>query len=350
MTKYHVSETEKLFFIKRLSQLVGSGIPLLESVMMLSTHSTRRTQELGSHVAVSLEQGLSLSRALERFPDVFGNFEISVVRIGEYSGTLATSLAYLAEELARQRTLRRSILGSLLYPGLITIATLCITGFLMLYLFPRIMPVFLSLHVPLPLTTRIMIASTTFLLTWGWLVLLLLVLIVLGAVVWHRKDERFRHGYAACTLRLPLIGTLLRDYHLATSIRMLGVLLSHGVSLMEAVPLTTNASTHHLYRRAYGELMEHVTAGERIALSLARHPYLFPLTLVQLIDVGERSGTLAETLLYSAQLYESDIAETTRTLSTLIEPALMTMMGLLVGFVAISIITPIYGITQHLHG
>lgn len=350
MTKYHLSETEKLFFIKRLSQLVGAGIPLLESVMMLSAHSTKRTQELSDHIVTTLEQGVSLSRALGHFPKIFGNFEVRVVHIGESSGTLTTSLTYLADELAKQRTLRRSILGSLLYPAIITIATLLITGFLMLYLFPRIMPVFLSLHIPLPLTTRVMIASTTFLLAWGWLVLILLIFLLGIAVTLYRRDERFRSRCATGALRIPLVGTLLRDYHLATSIRMLGTLLSHGVPLMEAVPLTTTASGHHLYQRAYGQLMERISAGERIATSLTHYPHLFPLALVQLIEVGERSGTLAETLLYGAQLYESDIAETTRTLSTLIEPALMTMMGLLVGFVAVSIITPIYGITQHLHG
>ena len=350
MTKSRLSETEKLFFIKRLAQLVHAGIPLLESVTMLSKHAAPRSQNVSREIATDLEQGLSLARALERFPHLFKSFEISVVTIGESSGTLATSLTYLAEELAKRRTLRRSVLGSLLYPALITFATLSITGFLMLYLFPRIMPVFLSLHIPLPLTTRIMIATSSFLLAWGWALGLFFILLVLCAMAWYRTDERFRNAYATGVLRVPLIGTLLRDYHLATSIRTLGILLSHGVSLAEAVPLTARASSHHQYRRAYDAVMERVVAGERIAESLAQHPRLFPLVLIQLVEVGERSGTLAETLLYSAHLYETDIEETTRTLGTLIEPALMIMMGLLVGFIAVSIITPIYGITQHLHG
>ena len=350
MTKHRLPETERLFLIKRLAQLLRASIPLSESISLLKEHSSKKAQAILSLITDDIHQGLSLAHAFRRFPRNFSPFEIQVVHIGESSGTLALSLTYLAEELTKQRTLRRSVLGSLLYPALITSTTFLITGFLMVYLFPRILPVFVSLHIQLPLTTRIMIAVSTFLLTWGWLVLLLIALGSVGLIAWYRFDAGFRYRFAIVVLYVPLIGTLLRDYHLATSVRMLGILLSHGVPLLEALPLTTNASSHLVYRRAYGELLEHILAGERIAPSLTLTPHLFPPLVVQLIEVGERSGTLAETLLYTASLYESDIQETTRTLSTLIEPALMTVMGLLVGFIAVSIITPIYGITQHLHG
>jgi type IV pilus assembly protein PilC len=141
---------------------------------------------------------------------------------------------------------------------------------------------------------------------------------------------------------------MLRSYNLANGARTLGLLLKSGVPFSEALAVTAETTKNRLYRDAYSEMREVVVRGEKISVYLASKKKLFPDMMTHMIAVGERSGTLSETLVYLSEMYDAEVDDFTRNLSTLIEPALMIVMGVVVGFIAISIITPIYGITQNL--
>jgi type IV pilus assembly protein PilC len=344
-----LSRTDRIMLAKRLAYLTRAGIPLMESVHMLEADSSANTTAILRSIGADLENGSPLARALARFPRTFSGFEVAIVRMGEASGMLSSNLEYLAEELRKADMLRKKLLGSLAYPAVIAIATLLITGFLTLYLFPRIMPVFLSLRIELPITTRAVIALSSFLMHWGVWLALAFAGMVLALTIGIRRNTGVRMRCASLALATPLIGPLLKSYHLATALRTLGRLLGSGMPLSEAAALTARAVQHPLYQRAYENLESVIARGERISQSLGRTPTLFPAIVVQMIAVGERSGTLSDTLLYLAELYETEVDDRTRILSTLMEPALMILMGIVVGFIAVSIIAPIYGITDHLH-
>jgi general secretion pathway protein F len=346
-----LSLKDQAFFAKRLAFLINAGVTLVESFTMLRDQGRGKSQKkVFDSVLGDIAAGQSLSRSFGRFPKAFGDFTISIVKIGESSGTLAMSLAYLAEELKKKQALRRKLVGAFVYPGLIALATLGITAFLMLYLFPKIMPVFASLHTELPVSTRIVMGLSVFLQQWGFLVIPGFIAVPIIFFLACKHNRVFHTWVDRTVLRVPVAGAIIQYYNVANSTRTLGLLLKSGITLSGAIQITAETTRNLAYKREYAELVAVVNRGERISSYLAKRRAMFPDVISHMIAVGERSGTLSETLAYLSELYEHEVDEFTKNLSTLIEPALMIVMGIIVGFIAISIITPIYGITQNLHG
>lgn len=341
---------EQTFFAKRLAFLTNAGVPTLESLMMLKEQSRSRSfARILEQVIVDFSSGQFLSTSLRRYEHIFGDFAINLIRVAEASGTLSQNLDYLAEELKKRYTLKRKVIGAFVYPALITVATVGITGFLMLYLFPKITPIFASLHVELPLSTQIVMATSNFLRAHGLWIILNAILISIVVVLIAKKVRRFRFAIHYFILKLPIVGNMFRNFNLANICRTLGLLLKSGVTVSDALPITAETTHNLVYKKELQELSAIVKRGEKISTALLKKPKLFPPVLSQMIAVGERSGNLSDTLTYLAELYEHEVEEFSKDLSTIIEPALMIFMGILVGFVAISIITPIYGITQSIH-
>lgn len=344
-----LSVKEQAFFIKRLSFLIKASVPILEGLSMVSEQTmSRRYARVIDSVLKDVSNGISLSRSLGKFPHIFGEFGINIIKVGESSGTLSQNLDYLADELHKKQVLKRKVMGALVYPAVITVATLAITGFLILYLFPKIMPIFASLKMELPITTQIVIAVSTFLqASGGWLVLGLVVAVTVIFGL-HKQSEWFRFAFDQAVLRMPVFGVMFRYYSLANINRTLGLLLKSGITLAEALPLTADTTQNLVYRAELRHLATSVNRGEQLSKHLKKNRFLFPDVMTQMILIGERSGNLSNTLIYLSELYEAEVEDFTKNLSALIEPALMVIMGIVVGFVAVSIITPIYGITQNL--
>ena len=345
-----LSGKEQAFFAKRLSFLISAGVPILESLHILRDQTRSRGQLIVINSVISdVSNGQTLSKSFSKFPDMFGLFAVNIIKVGETSGTLSQNLDYLAEELKKRQALRRKVVGALVYPALITVATLGITAFLMLYLFPKIMPVFLSMHMTLPLSTRMVIGVSGFLQHWWFVLIVLTTLAVMSFGVARRRNERFRAWVDRSMLRLPVLGDMSRLYNIANGTRTLGLLLKSGVTLSSALVITSETSNNVEYRAQWAAMEEMVNKGQKISLQLAKNEHVFPHLFTQMVAVGEKSGNLSDTLVYVSEFYEVEMDELTKNLSTLIEPALMIFMGLLIGVIAISIITPIYGITQNLH-
>lgn len=341
---------DQTFFAKRLSFLLRSGVPILESLIMIKeqTH-TKSHITLIDAVIADVSNGQFLSTAFERTKRLFGTFAINIIRIGETTGILSENLDYLAEELKKKQALRRKVIGAFIYPAIVTLATIGITTFLVVYLFPKIMPVFTSLHVRLPLTTRVVIWISNFLREDGFLFLAIISIIVASFLIALKKSKRLQLLVDSLTLKIPIAGTIIQYYNLANANRTLSLLLKSGVTLSEALSIVSDTSGNLVYKKEYHTLMETVNRGEKMSSYLHKDRKLFPDILTQIIGVGEKSGDLQNSLLYLAQFYENEVDDFTKNLSNMVEPVLMVCMGILVGFIAISIITPIYGITQNLH-
>jgi type IV pilus assembly protein PilC len=341
---------EQVHFAKRLSFLMNAGVPLVEGLHILKDQIKGGSRgRMIEHVVKDVSSGQSLARSFSKFPRVFNEFTVSIIKVGESSGTLSTNLAYLADELKKKQILRRKVLGALVYPAVITCATFGITGFLMLYLFPKIMPVFASLHSELPLTTRIVMAISVYLQHEGLFVVLGGIIGVFLLMTAVKQSAWIHYWFDFALLRLPIMGKVMEYYNVANSTRTLGLLLRSGVRLSEALPIVAQTTKNLIYRREYLLLWKSVDRGERMSTQLLKRRSYFPELVVHMIAVGERSGSLSDTLVYLSELYEAEVDDFTKNISTLIEPALMVVMGIIVGFIAISIITPIYGITQSLH-
>ncbi len=341
---------EQILFSKRLSFLSRAGVPILESIEIIKDQAkSKRYKNVITAVLESISNGQSLSKSLRKFQNIFGDFAINIIEVGETTGVLSENLEYLSNELRNRNALKKKIIGAFVYPAVVSVATIGITGFLMIYLFPKITPVFASLHANLPLSTRALIYISNLAQTQGWHIMLALLVILILFVISFKKIEKFHFLCDYALLRSPVVGTMFINYNTSNITRTLGLLIKSGLPLSEALPVTSRTCENLVYKSELLKLGQTVNRGEKLSSYLKTRSVLFPDTLTQIVAVGEKSGRLSDSLIYISELFASEVDEFTKNLGTLVEPVLMIVMGLFVGFIAISIITPIYGITQNLH-
>jgi type II secretory pathway component PulF len=340
---------EQVLFAKRLSFLVKAGVSLHESLVIIQNQTkSKQKKRIFETVAHDVASGQYLSKSLGNYQNLFGTFSINIIRIGEHTGTLSLNLTYLAEELQKRHMLRRKVLGALIYPLFITVATIAVTGTLVMFIFPKLMPIFSSLNIALPFTTKILLAISTYLQSW-WLATLLATIIgftlffVLRAswLPLQRVTDRV-------LLALPIAGNIARAYNATDFCRTLRLTINAGIGIAEGLTTVAHITKNTIYRDEYLAMADHVLRGDKISTVMLRDAHVFPDMLPHMILIGETTGSLTETLEYLTELYEADIEDRARNLSNSIEPILLMIMGLLVGLIAVSVITPVYEVTRHM--
>jgi len=344
-----LSTKDQTMFAKRLSFLIHAGVPIIEGLRLLRGFRSKQKAKIFDRIIADVENGQFLSASLEKFRHIFGDFAINIIRVGESVGLLDQNLNYLADELKKKQELRRKIISSLIYPCFIVVATFGIVILLLTFVFPKVLPVFSSLKIKLPWPTQIVIAVSAFVMHYGLYTLVALVAAAILIWLLAKKTETTKLAISHLILRLPLIGQLVQNYQLANFFRTFGLLLKSGITVSSALTIVADSIPNLVYKYALQNLSGSVSRGRKISTELEENQRLFPEIAVQMVATGEHSGNLSETLLYLAQMYENEVDEMTKNLSGAIEPALMVFMGVLVGFIAISIIMPIYMITQNLH-
>jgi len=345
---FRVTNQEKIIFVKHLSIMVKTGMPIIDSLQLLKKQATSKAmKKILTELVNDVSNGQFLSTGLEKFKNVFGDLFINIVRVGEASGILYENLNYLAEELQKSQNLRKKIKGALIYPIIIGVATLGIVGFLTVYIFPKILPVFKSLKITLPITTRILIAVSNFLVVYGFYFVIGLAIFII--FLWLiLKIKIVKYIATRFLLVLPLVKRLSKHYNIANFCRTLGLLLRSDIKVVEALTITATTTNNLIYKEQISKIATGVSRGEEISQFLNNRTDLFPPMVGEMISIGEKTGNLSETLLYLSEFYENDVDDVTKNLSNILEPFLIIVMGVLIGFVALSIITPIYSVTQGL--
>jgi len=292
-----------------------------------------------------LADGFPLSSSLAKYPRIFDSFLTSIIAVGEESGSLSGQLLYLAIQLEKKQELTSKVRGALFYPLVVMTGALGVGTYLAFFLLPKLLPLFNSLHIELPITTRILLAfSKGLLLYWMWVGGGLILAVIIGIVLWQfRPIKHFGHRML---LAMPIFGRLVRDIQLVQINRVLGTLLKSGLQIVPALKVTSASVSNLVYVDALDETVIAVERGETLASTLKGWKRLFPGTAVSMIGVGERTGSLPRSLLAMADFSEREVDNLTKNLSALIEPLLLLILGVVVGFVALSIITPIYQLTQ----
>ncbi|MEK7495910.1 MAG: type II secretion system F family protein [Patescibacteria group bacterium] len=343
-----ISVQEKILFVKNLAVMTKAGMPILDSLRLLQKQTKSKSmKKILEQISGDIANGQFLSTSMERYADIFGDFTVNIIRVGEASGILYENLNYLAEELKKKQELKKKVIGALIYPIIVVIATFSITGFLTIYIFPKILPIFKSLNVNLPITTKILIGVSDFLIVYGVHVMIgIVIAVILGWLILKISTIRFL-THRLITY-LPLLGNISQSYNMANFCRTLGLLLKSDIKVVEALSITANTLTNQVYKKELKAISLEIAGGEEISKHLEKKSHLFPPMLSQLIAIGETTGNLSDTLLYLSEFYENKVDEVTKNLSTILEPLLMIVMGTIVGFIALSIITPIYEVTQGL--
>ena len=343
-----LSTREQIIFAKRLAILIKADIPILASLDMLARQTdSKNGKQIISHLRDCVNDGQSLAAALKCHRQIFGSFAVNVVQIGEISGTLAQNLNYWADDLKKKEELKRSITGALVYPVFIVFAVIGIVILLVGYVFPKIQPIFQSFKTQLPWSTRALIAISDWAQHYG---IYFLAAIFVAAVVFIflAKKPAIKLALDEKILRIPLLGRLLRNYYIANFSRSLGLMLKSDIEIVKTFRIVADTIPNLNYRRNFYEIAAGVDRGESISKLMEENIFLFPPIVTQMVAVGEATGNLSSSLLYISEIHEEEMNSAAKTLSVSIEPILMVFMGLLVGFIAVAIITPIYGITQNL--
>jgi type IV pilus assembly protein PilC len=343
-----VSLAERIMFVKHMSMMIHSGMTEVESLRLIRSQiKSKGFLKILDEVIGNIENGQSLSTALGRYNQVFGDLFINIIKIGEISGTLSENLDYLALEMRKNQSLRSKVRGALIYPAVIFAATIGVVGGLLFFILPKILPVFKSLRVELPFTTRALIAVSEALRSHYIIIGAVLALIVIALLV-LRRIPTTRYLLHRMLLSLPIFGNISIGFNMANMTRILGMLLHSGEKIVQAVSITADASSNLVYKRALQEAVIEIQKGKTLYAYFEEHEALFPPTVGRMIEVGEKTGNLDNNLAYLAEFYENEVDEVTKNLSGILEPILLVVMGVAVGFVALAIITPIYGITQGL--
>jgi type II secretory pathway component PulF len=340
---------KQTFFAKRLSFLIKSGVPMLESIhVIMGQTKSKGDIKIFSKIIGDVSNGQTLSSSLAKFKSTFGNFTLNIIKAGESSGTLIDNLNYLADELKKKELLRKKILSAMLYPIIVTCATFGIAGLLVIYIFPKILPIFKSLKANLPLSTKLIIWISELLRNNGILIFLLLVMAIVVFTLIIKKVTKARFIFDGLIMRVPLFGNIVKNYNLTNTTRTLGLLLKSGSSLTQTLHITSETTENLQYKKAFEEISVGITRGKTMSSLVEKFPHIFPEMLSHMISIGEKSGNLSNTFVYLSEYYENEFEDQTKNLSSTIEPVLMIVMGIMVGFVAISVITPIYEITNNL--
>ena len=339
-----ISETERIIFIKRLAILIKAGISIVVALEILEKQAVSSgSKKLIADLRFTVERGKPLAKAMEE-SRAFGDFAVNIVCVGEAGGALPQNLQYLAGELQKRRELKRNITGALVYPVFILISTIGVVILLSVYIFPKILPIFASLKGDLPLATEILIAVGTAARDY-WLFILAAFILAGALSLVLARIEKLQMLSARCLLALPLVGPIFKNYHIANLSRALSLLLKGKSQVVSALEIAGKTSGSLAYRAALEKIAQEVARGKSIGKNMEEEK-IFPVLAAQMIYAGELSGHLEDSLVYLAQICEDEMNAAVKNLSVSVEPILMVFMGLLVGFVAVAIITPIYGITQ----
>jgi len=341
-----VSAQEKINFSRHLAIVIRAGLPVVEGLRIIERQvASKAMRRIIEQLIADVNSGRLLADSLRTHRNVFGDFFISVIEVGEASGTLGDNLLYLSEELKKSEGFRGKVRSAMIYPAILTVMTIAVSAFLTFFIFPKLVEAFASMNVALPLSTQILIAILGFLRSYLNLILITLVVLIVGARLSMRR-EGVRYLIHRVALFLPVLSSLIININAASLTRILGVLLKSGTKIVEAVMITARAMDNLVYRHALINIGEAVLKGETLAQGLAVKPHLFPPILTGMIEIGESTGNLAENLTYLSNYYAEEVDTSLRNFTAFIEPLILVVMGLIVGFVAISIITPIYSLSQ----
>ena len=343
-----VKQYDKILFARNLSAMLSAGLALARALAVMERQT--RNAKLAiviTQVASDVRQGATLHEALAKFPHIFSGLFVAMVRSGEEGGSLPDSLSVIADQTERMYQLKKKIRGALIYPAIIVIAIIGIGVLMMIYVVPTLAQTFAEVNAQLPASTQVIIAISNFLTQYT-------VLAIGGAIAFLALIYAFIHtplGKRSSDLlfiRMPLIGEMVREVNAARTARTLASLLSSGVDVLSSLEIAGEVVQNSYFRDVINDAGRSVRQGEPLSSAFVRREDLYPAFVGEMMAVGEETGALAEMLKRLALFYEDEVDRKTKDLSTIVEPFLMVVIGSAVGFFAVSMITPIYSLSQNI--
>lgn len=343
-----ISFLDKVLFTKHLSVMLKSGLTIDEALDILREQiGSFGFKRVINELYDSVRSGKKLSDGMRQHERVFDDLYVSVIAAGEQSGTLDESLENLSEQMTKSHELRSKVRAAMAYPLFVFFLTIAVGFALAIFVLPKVVPLFTGLNIELPLITRILLSVSETFNQYG-VIISLLIVGGLIFVVWAFQLKVFRPIIDGLILRLPVASRISKFINLSLFSRTLAILLKSGITINEALKITADTMRNVYYERAVRRAIIEIQSGKSLSEILETRRDLFPPIVFRMIQIGERSGSLEGVLLYLSDFYEGEVDNVAKTLSTVVEPLLLAIIGLMVGFVAVSIIMPIYQITSGL--
>lgn len=339
----HVPAKELVLFSRQLSTLIGAQVPILQSLrIMQGQMENARLKTILAEAISSVESGDSLSLSLSRYPNVFDTVYVSVVHSGELSGSMDRSLNYLADQLEKNYDLNSKVRGALTYPIFVVAAVLLIGGFIFLFVMPGLVQTLTQEGNTLPTLTLWLIALTNFLGKYWWVVIVALILFVIG-MRYAITTNAGRDIYDRFKIKAPIIGPIFVKIYMARFSRNLATLSAGGIPIIRSLETVAELVSNTVYRDIILEASNRLATGQSIAQSLQGHKEM-PVIVTQMIMVGEQSATLSNILTKLAEYYEKEVDQAIGSLTTLIEPIIILVLGGAVGILVAGVLLPIYNL------
>jgi len=341
---FGIKNDEVVSFTRQLSTMVTAGLTLTESLHILQQQSKPAMERMIASLLREIEGGTTFAKALQSQGKVFSAVYIQLVRAGETAGMLDTVLARLADTMEKQREFSGKVRGALIYPVIVIFAMIIVAFVMMVFVIPKLTQMYKELGAQLPLLTQILIDTSDFMSAYWFLIIIAAIVAGFAFRAW-KKTEKGRRQFDRAMLKIPVLGILRQKVILTEFCRTMSLLLSAGISVLQALEILTDAQDNMLYRDALAVATDQVEKGVPLSQTISKYDF-FPPIVPQMIGVGEETGKVDEVLLKLSIYFESESEQEVRNLTAAFEPLIMVVLGLGVGVLVIAIIMPIYNITS----
>lgn len=341
-----VGTKDKVVFTRQLSTLIAAGLPLTQSLHTVRDQTTnKQLQKIIEEIISSVEGGKSLSESFSKHPKVFDNVFLALVTSGEASGTLDDALKRIAAQQEKDAAMMSKIRGAMVYPAIVLVVILLVIVFMLVTVVPQVENLYKDLGQQLPFLTQMLVGMADVLTSFGWLVAL-----VVGVIVYfikqYLKTEPGIKLKDTFKLNVPMFGGMFRKLYMARLTRTGQTLLNTGVPMLDMLKIVSQAVNNTIIAQAIDRSADKVKGGKALSVSLTNEEYILPF-VPQMVSIGEKSGKIDEMLGRAAQVYEDELDEEIKSISTAIEPILMVILAVVAGGLVGAILMPIYGLVNN---
>ena len=332
-------------FTRQVAIMLNAGLTLIDSLEIFKKQTTKLPlKKMIEAIDAKIKGGSSFSVALRDYNSNFSNLYIALVRSGEASGKLGEILLRLADNLEKQREFKSKLKGALVYPIIVVVGMFAVMFIMVTFVLPKLLGLYKDFNVELPLSTKILIGISNFS-TKFWPLVFILIVVGFYFVKKYLATKVGKKSFDQFVLKLPVFGQIISISALVESTRTLAILIAAGISILDALSIVVDSTDNLIYKQAFLTVSQKVEKGQSMGVALEQEE-IFPPILVQMSLVGEQTGNLDDTLLRLSKYFEMESEMATKTMTTLIEPLILVFLGVGVGFLVMSVITPIYNLTN----
>lgn len=343
----HISFVQKMLFVFHLQIMTKAGLSIVAALKILSEEiENKRFKIIIGEIKTEVEKGRQLSEVLAEYPKVFPSIYVTMIAAGEAAGKMEESLKQVSTQMKKSHELTSHIHGAMVYPAVVLIAIFGIATEMIIFVLPKILVMFEDFKTDLPLATKILINTVKFTQRYGLYLLVGFILLII-LFFWALKNIKFKKLLHHFALKLPIFGGVIKKINLARFTLTLSSLLESTIPIVEATKITATVQTNLLYHDSLMEVSESLKRGENLSKILAKYPEIFPPMVTEMIMVGEESGKMDDMLKELAEYYSNEVDSTMKNFSTIIEPLIIVVLGLMVAGISVAVIMPMYTLAQN---